>query len=280
MEFWIWFLSVLETEVDIPQAYGWFHLMWIGLTIAFTVFFCIKMRDCDDKVFRRFCLIVSIILIIADLYRQIVYDMVGYDAATGEFIWSYGWYAFPFQLCSSPHYILPFIIWMKDGKVRDACISFLCFFSALGGVCVYLFPESCFTYSLGVNIQTMLHHGMQIALGAFFAVHERKKLGLRYFTMGIPVFLSLVSIAVILNHAVHHALVSNGVDGVFDMFYISPHYNTGQPLIGVLKALLPYPIFLVLYLIGITAGALIIYGIFTGLMRVAKTLKKKYSKAL
>ena len=279
MDFWIWLLSVLETEMPVPRAYGWFHLLWIGLIAAFTVFLCVRMRDCSDKVFRRFCLIVFIVLVVADLYRQIVFDLVGYDAEAGEFIVRYGWYAFPFQLCSSPHYILPFIIWMKDGKARDACISFMCFFSTLGGVCVFLFPDSCFTYCLGVNIQTMLHHGMQIALGVFFAVRERKRLGLKFFAQGIPVFLSLAAIAMVLNVVVHHAIILK-VGGAFDMFYISPYYNSGLPLIGALKASLPYPVFLLLYFIGITAGALMIYGIVIGGMKIAKVIQKRQTKKL
>lgn len=275
MKFWIWLLSVLEAEMEVPRAYGWFHLLWVGLVIGFTIFLCIKMRDCSDKVFRRFCLIVAIVLIVADLYRQIVYDMVRYDATAEKFVWDYGWYAFPFQLCSSVHYLMPFIILMKDGRVRDACISFMCFFSTLGGVCVFLFPSTCFTPSIGVNIQTMLHHGMQIVLGAFFTVHERKKLGLKYFAKGIPTFLVLVSIAILLNHVVNNAIVASGSGDVFDMFYISPYYATEQPVVGVLKAALPYPVFLLLYIAGITAGALIIYWILIGIMIAARSVLNK-----
>ena len=278
MDFWIWLLSVLETEVEVPRAYGWFHILCIILVGAFTAFLCIKMRDCSDKAFRRFCLVIFIVLIVADLYRQIVFDFVGYDAEAGKFIFSYGWYAFPFQLCSSPHYILPFIIWMKDGKVRDACISFMCFFSALGGLTVFLYPGTCFTYCLGVNIQTMLHHGMQIALGVFFAVRESKRLNIKYFALGIPVFLSLAAVAILLNYVVHHAVLMRGVEGVFDMFYISPYYDSGLPVISTLKAALPYPIFLLVYLIGITAGAFLIYLILKYSIKGAKRFRNKTVK--
>ena len=259
MKFWVWLLSILESEMPVPTTYGWFHLLWIALAVSFTAFLCRRFGDCSDLVMRRIAIIVFITLIVADLYRQIVYDFVSYDAELERFVWDYGWYAFPFQLCSAVHYVLPFVIWGREGHVRDACISFLCFFSTLGGVAVFLFPESCFTPSVGVNIQTMLHHGMQISLGIFFAFHERRKLTLRYFLRGVPVFLALVVVAIILNFTVHHVFVLIGSNDVFDMFYISPYYTPALPIIGVLKPALPYPIFLFVYILAICLGAFLIY---------------------
>ena len=275
MNFWIWLLSVLETEMETPHAYGWYHWLWIVLISVFTVAMCVKLRDCSDKTVRRLSLIIFITLIIADLYRQIVFDMVGYDAEAGKFIVSYGWYAFPFQLCSSPHYILPFIIWMKDGKVRDACIGFMCFFSLLGGLSVFVYPESCFTYCLGVNIQTMLHHGMQIFLGVFYAVHERRRFGLGLFKLSVPVFIIMLSIAMVMNVIMYNVMVTYNIPGEFNMFYVSPYYECTLPLVGWIQPLVPYPVFLFLYILTIISGAFVIYSIMQGALIFAKKRASK-----
>ena len=275
MKFWIWLLSVLEAEMVEPKSFGWYHLMWVVLICAFTVFMCIKLRDCSDKTARRLSLIIFIVLIVADLYKQITYDFVDYNSETGKFVWDYSWYSFPFQLCSSPHYILPFVIWMKDGRVRDACIGYLSFFSMVGGLCVFVYPESCLVESIGVNIQTMLHHGMQIFLAVFFAVHERRKFNVKYYLRSIPVMLILISIAMVLNVTVYNIFQSFGIADEFNMFYISPYFESTLPLVGLIQPLVPYPVFFMIYVLGLTAGGFVVYSAMRGFIALGERASKR-----
>ena len=278
MKFWIWLLSVLEAEMTEPTSFGWYHFMWVVLIASFTVFMCIKLRDSSDKTLRRLSLIIFIVLIVADLYKQITYDFVDYNSETGKFVWDYSWYSFPFQLCSSPHYILPFIIWMKDSKIRDACIGFMCFFSMFGGLCVFVYPEDCLVESIGVNIQTMLHHGMQIFLAVFYAVHERRKFNVKYYLRSIPVMLIMVSVAMTLNIIVYNVFQALGMGDTFNMYYISPYYNSTLPLVGLIQPLVPYPVFLMIYLLGLSAGAFVIYSAMRGF--IALGARKRSTEVL
>ncbi len=264
MQFWKNLLAFLETEMPTPTSYDWYHLMWIGIIIVFTAFMCIKFKDCSDKTLRLISLIVFITLVVFDIYKQVTYDWVNYDEATGSFVWDYSWYSFPFQLCSSPHYILPFIIWLPDSKARDAAIGFMAFFSIVGGLCVYAYPESCFTYSIGVNIQTMLHHGMQITLGVLYAAHERRKLDIKYYLRSVPVFATLLGIAMILNVIVHNALRANGMDDTFNMFFVSPYHNCSLPILDQISLNIPYPLFFLIYLFGFILLGFIVFGIMYG----------------
>jgi len=279
MKFSVWLLSVLEAEMERPESFGWYHFMWVVLIAAFTVFMCIKLRDCSDKTLRRLSLIIFIVLLVADLYNEITFDFVNYDSESGKFVWDYSWYSFPFQLCSSPHYILPFVIWMKDGKVRDACIGFLCFFSMMGGLCVFVYPETCFTSTIGVNIQTMLHHGMQIFLGAFYAVHERRKLGVKFYLRSVPVLLIMIGIAMILNVTVHNIFVALDIGDTFNMFYISPYYECTLPLVSLIQPLVPYPVFLMIYILGLSAGGFVIFSAMRRFIAIANRRSKPRAEA-
>ncbi len=279
MEFWKGFLAVLEWEMPEPSSFGWYHFLWVGIITAFTVFLCLKFKDCPDRTLRRISFIIFIVLIIADLYRQIIYDFVDYNEELDKFVWDYGWYAFPFQLCSSPHYILPFIIWLPEGKVRDAFIGFMSFFSLVGGICVFVYPETCLTESIGVNIQTMLHHGMQITLGIFYAVHERRKYGIKYYLRSVPVMLAMVTIAMILNIVVYHIFQATGSTDEFNMFYISPYYECTLPLVSMIQPVVPYPVFLLIYVIGLGLGGFVLYSIMYGFMLPLRKKARTEDKA-
>ncbi|MBO5945724.1 MAG: YwaF family protein [Clostridia bacterium] len=260
MEFWKGLLAFFEAKMGVASSYGWFHIFCVGLAAAFTVFMCIRFRDCSDKTLRRISLIIFVTLVLFDIYKQIVFDWVNYDPALDAFVWDYNWYSFPFQLCSTPHFVLPFIIWCKDGKLRDACIGYMTMFSLIGGAAVLAYPESCLTYYIGANIQTMLHHSMQVFLGIFYAVNQRKKYNnIMYYVRSSYVFLTLLSVAMILNVVVNEIFIANGIPDVFNMFYISPYHTSSIPVFSELFGKIPYAVYLGLYIVVLLFGGFVIY---------------------
>ena len=281
MGFWKAILDFCEARMEEPTSFGWYHFMWVGIIAAFTVFMCIKFKNCSEKTLRRISLIVFIVLVVLDLYKQITYDWVDFDETTGSFVWDYAWYSFPFQLCSTPHYVLPFIIFLPDGKLRDAFLAFMMFFSFVGGLCVFVYPEDCFTPFIGVNIQTMTHHGMQIVLAVLYAVHERRKIvgekyG-RYFIRAIPVFVVFMLIAFGLNIGVNAIFESLGMDDTFNMFYIGPVHPCSLPVLSAIYPLVPYPVFFCLYLFGFILAGFILYNVFYWSLRPS-VLKERLDK--
>ena len=114
MNFFEKIIHFLEAGTVVPKPYGVFHLVSVA-AVALITFLLIKyFKDCDDKTFRKLVLGFWIAFIALEIYKQTHYTFWYND---GDPVWDYQWYAFPFQFCSSPHYILPFVIFMKDGKV-------------------------------------------------------------------------------------------------------------------------------------------------------------------
>ena len=165
-------LSILELKMKTPTNYSWFHLVFIVIVIGVTVFLCLKFKNCSDKAFRRIVLISWISMVVLEFYKQFVYS---YSVEPSVIEWDYQWYAFPYQLCSTPLYVLPFIAFMKDSKFRDCFVAYMSTFSLFAGIAVFLYPNDVFISTIGINIQTMVHHGLQIVLGIFFIVYARKK---------------------------------------------------------------------------------------------------------
>ncbi|MBR2024679.1 MAG: YwaF family protein, partial [Clostridia bacterium] len=165
-------LNLLEATMETPTNFGWFHLMFVVIVILTTIFLCVKFRDCDDKIFRRIALISWIVIVALEIYKQIIFS---YNYDNGVVTWDYQWYAFPYQFCSTPLFTLPFVIFLKDGKIRDAFILYMSTFSLFAGLAVFAYPNDVFIDTIGINIQTMVHHGLQIVFGIYFAVYSRKK---------------------------------------------------------------------------------------------------------
>lgn len=267
------FLHLIDTDMTTPGNYGWFHIMMFAIIVLTTIIFVVAGRNCLEKTFRRTVLWWWIINMILELYIVLMY---AYNIEDGKIVWDYAWYMFPFQLCSSPAYTLPFVALLKDGKVRDGFIAYTMTFAFFGGLAVMFYPNDVFVSTIGINIQTMIHHGMQVVMGIFFAVHERHKLTKFFFLRGVPVFCALLAVAMALNVGGYHLFQHLGMDDTFNMFFISPYFECTLPILNMIYPAVPYPVFLCIYIFGFTLIAWLMHIILRGIiLGVVKAKKKK-----
>lgn len=253
MNFFEKILHSLSGLMERPTNYGWFHLLFMAMIIAFTVFICVKFHSADDKTFRRIILISWIVMVTLEIYKQLIFS---FEYESGLAVWDYQWYAFPYQLCSTPLYVLPFIAFSKHSKFRDALTSYMSVFSLFGGLAVFFYPNDVFVQTIGINIQSMVHHGLQIVLAVYCVVYNRNKIkNFKYHLWSIPVFALLVSAAIIMNIVGYH-LIS---DETFNMFYISPYFDCTLPVLGSIYPKVPFIAFILIYIIGFVIVATILY---------------------
>lgn len=253
----------IQREVDPPALYGAYHLICVFLVILGTAALCIRLRDAKwSTVCRILCLSLAA-MVILELCKQLVLAM---DVEDGVAEWGYAWFAFPYQFCSTPLYVLPFAIFLPEGRVRNACLAFLSSFALFGGLVVMVYPGDVFSAYAVIDLQTMVHHGLQVVLGIFLAVHERHKLGRRYFLGAVAVFAVTVGVALLLDVGVHYALVAAGRgDVTFNMFFISPFHDCTLPLLSLIQPHLPYPVFLLMYILGFSLAAAVVHAAILGI---------------
>ena len=269
-------VTLLRFQMETPTPFGLFHIAFMLLTVAVTAFLIWKYRDAEEKTVRRILLVTWALLAVLEIYKQVVFSYNEDIYVPGHMVWRYSWYAFPFQLCSSPLYVLPFAALLKKGHAKDAVIGFLATFSVFGGLSVMFYPNDVFITLCGVNFQTMIHHGSQIAIGIFLAVWNRDRWDFKCFAKGIIPFAILSAIAVVLNEIVHGYLVRGGlVNEQFNMFYISRHYDCTLPVLSSFDHLLPYPVFLLVYLLGFVLVAALIFLAEKGCIRLAQRIRRK-----
>ena len=265
------FLVAMDKGMDTPQPLGTFHIVTIALILLTTVMLCVFCRNTSEKRFQLIVFIFWIAILIFEVYKQIVFSIRVED---GVLHWGYVWSHFPFQFCDTPIYLFPLVIFLKDGKLRDATMAFLASYTLFAGLLVLACPDTVFSSSLGGNIHTMFHHGTQIALGVYIAVYARKKLTLKTFLYAILIFVILVAVAQILNVIIHNYVTED----YFNLYYISPYFHRSYPWVGAIGAKYHWSIVTLVYTAGFTVIAFIVYITELGIIRLCRKKEPKNGK--
>ena len=273
MSFFEKLLVFMESEMTEPTLYGWFHILSLVL-LAVATFAVIRLfKGRSERAVSRFAMVVWIVLVLLEVYKQIVFTL---EYENGMVEYDYQWYAFPYQFCSTPMYVLPLVAFLKEGRVRDGAIAYMSTFSLFAGFAVMLYPADVYVSTIGINIQTMIHHGSQILLGVFFIFRYCSRHSVKYFLRGVGVFAVTVAIALVMNVAVFNIFESLAIDETFNMFYISPYFDCTLPVLSGVYTAVPYPLFLIVYIFGFTfAGALVLYLVRLALVAVLRFYEKK-----
>ncbi len=245
----------LQGEMPLPSMFGWFHLMMLSIVMIVTIFIAIKFRHANDRTLRLILALGGLVCLLFETYKQLVFSF-HYDPNTLTSSWSYQWYAFPFHFCSIPMYLAPIAAFLKPGKVRQAIINFLGTFGLFGGLSVMIYAEPVFITMIGINIQTMVHHGSQVVLGVFLIASGRVQLHYRSLFGASIVFIIPVVMSVLMD--ITFFAWKGYAAGQFNMFWISPYFDTELPLLSIIKPIVPYPVFFLIYVVGFIMIASII----------------------
>ena len=242
----------LSAKMETPQGYGAFHLISFGIIIALTAVVCLTLGKASQKAEKILLMTVWAVLILWEAYRQLVYAAHFEETV----YWDYQWESFPFQFCSSPLFLLPLAALPKNEKLRDAVRMFLASFSLFAGLAVMFYPNGAFSSTIGVSVQTMLHHGSMIILGVYLGgrLLREGKMTIKRFLQADVMFAVMVVLALIMN------LLSPLVtDETFNMFYIGPNFPCSLVILDAIYLNVPYVLFLMIYMLGFSAMAFLVF---------------------
>ena len=258
MNFFEKLLLFLQGTMETPKTFGWFHIMWIILTLVSIILLYNKKHKYSDKKLKTILFTYGSIALLLELLKQLMWSF-NYDHVTNMVTWDYQWYSFPFQLCTTPIYVSLICSFMKDNKIRKSLLSYMAFTTILGSLATIIMPDSCFTEDILVNIHTMWLHCGSLVVSIYLLMSNEVKPNITNIKNGICTFLSFVGIALLLNITFY----KTGIIGpeTFNMFYISPYFESTLPVFNIIYQSVPYLVFLIIYIWAIIIGSLIIYGI-------------------
>lgn len=261
-----WFETIiasLQGRMERPHMFSGFHLLFLGLLIAACVLVVWRRKTLTDKTIDLVMWISATVMILFEVYKQLVFSY------QGDGTWHYEWYIFPFQFCSTPMYVMLVGALVKNKTVKNACRAFMATYGLFGGATVMVYPEIVFNSMIGINIQTMIHHGLMFVVGVMLYVSGAVKATPKSTFRAIPVFLILIVTAIILNLAVYPSIADQEAQA-FNMFYISPYFPCELPLLMDIQKIVPYPVFLLIYVLGFTGIAFLMPTIALGISKLKK----------
>ena len=263
-------IDLLSFKSTVPQMLGWVHILSFILAIALGIFLSIRFKNADERTVRKILLIMSVLTIVLEIYKQFVYSF-SFDGQTVSF--DYQWYAFPFQFCSTPMYIGLLASIVKNERLHKALCAFLSTYGFFAGLAVMVYPADVFISTVGINMQTMVCHGLMISVGIFLLASGYVSPKHRSMLSALYVFTALVGCAMILNEVVYYSGILG--DETFNMFFISRHFPPHLPVYSTVQNLIPFPFCLIFYIFGFSAAA---YVLLLGNMGIRALIKRAKAK--
>jgi len=264
MNFFERILYMLQGTMEEPTSYGWFHLMWI-IFIFGVIIVLFKFRNrYSERQLKLILGVYGIVAFVLELTKQLIWSF-NYDITNNMVTWDYTWYAAPFQLCTTPIYVSLICLFLKDGKVRSALLSYMAYITILGGFMTMIIPDSCFVETILVNIHTMWLHCGSFVVSIYLLISGIVKINIKSWINGCIVFIIFVGLAELLNVGIYNLGILNGE--TFNMFYISPYFISDLPIYDIVQQNVPFVIYLILYILSICFGSFIVY-------RIARIFKR------
>jgi len=251
-------LYLLQKEMERPVSYGYFHLLWIILSVLMIAILSIKKINNKEKELKLVLGTYGIIALVLETLKQLIWSF-NYNELTNAVIWDYQWYAFPFQLCTTPIFISLICLFLKEGKVRYYLLSYLSYITILGSFLTMIIPDSCFTSDILVNIHTMWLHCGSFVVSIYLLISNHVKINLHSLKHAIKIFLIFLVISLSLNIFIYNSGILNGE--TFNMFYISPYFISSLPVFDIIQKNVSYIVFLIIYIWAVILGGFIIFSI-------------------
>lgn len=267
MEFFAKVLEVLDTPMEVPTAYGWFHLLWWGISIAAAIGLCFwHKKSGNHRTVTNVVLAVALTVMALEVYKMVNFGFSYEDGIS----YSFPWGSFPWQFCSTPMYVGLLAGLIRKGKVHDALCAYLTTYAVFAGAAVMVYPGDVFISTIGINIQTMVCHGSMITIGIYLLYSGHVKLEHKTILKALPVFACTLGIAMIMNEIAH----ASGLEG-FNMFYISPYESHHLPVYSLVQDVVPYPFDLFIYIAGFTLASYLMLLIGMGVRAVGRLVFRK-----
>lgn len=264
-------IEILDAQMAEPGLYGWFHNLWLVIIAAATILLCKLFKEGTPKQACTVILTVAVAVILLEVYKQINYTF-SVDAA-GKIEFDYQWYAFPFQFCSTPMYVGLLAGILRKGRIHRGLCAYLATYAVFAGAAVIFYPGDVFVKTIGINIQTMICHGSMITVGIYLLYTGYVKLEHKTILKAMPVFAVTVTMAAVMNEIANACGLLERE--TFNMFFISPYCESTLPVYSAVHNAVPFPLNLVIYILGFTAAAYVIVLLAMGIRKIGqKTIKQ------
>ena len=258
-----------------PAVWGPLHIASFALAaIILVVGFILGKKYEDEKYDKKKDFILTIYgfaLVALEIFKEI------FIVATTH---HYDLTLIPFQLCSTPMYLLPFVMFVKNKTIKSGMLGYIAFVAIIAAFFYFVKPVAMLNADyVIISFQSIIWHESLLLCASFTMTGYRmvKKGNFRTLLAGVGMFVFFVVIAIVLNLALHNVNPSSELN----LFYIS-YYNINYvsrfnyPILSLInKTQRPYVLYILEYIVYIFLGMLMFYGLGFGANYLIDKIKTK-----
>lgn len=251
-------LEATAWKMEQPELFSTFHFAALLITAGAAVFFAAVL----SKHFNiRILAIAGWLLVFMELYKQLFIYFIVNDG-------TYDWWFFPFQLCSVPMYLC-ILLPLTKGRLKTAFLTFMADYTFVSAAAALIYPEDMLRSYTALTVHGFLWHGILLFISLVIIMSGSAGTLRSGFNSATILFIILCFIAIAVNAAVEHFMLSGSAYSYAAMFYLNPFHISPQPLVGIVQHSLGILAGLVLYSISIIA----VSGLFCAIRSNYKPLK-------
>ncbi len=254
-------------EVSNVNLYYGPYIIFLIIASIIGFLFLTKTINHNEKQIKRTIIIFGIIFLGLETYKQIFLNIIIKRN-------TYNWGIFPFQLCSTPIYFC-LASTLCNIKRCNFIYAYLGSYALLGGLSVLVFPMSVFTNNVSMTMLSIVWHALMFVMGLYLIFHQKYGKNFKQFKMATISFLVVTSMAMLMNFVFEQVKRAKGLDAYFNMFYISPYYESNIIIMSDIWKHTNYYVFITIYILGIPLCSFIVWKV-TALIR--KLCEKKEGK--
>ena len=253
-----------------PQPFGWYHILCVVLALAFVVVLVIFRKQKSETQLKIVLGVYGVVTVILEILKQVSWSMT--VGENGVVSWGYQWYSAPFQFCTTPMYAALICLFLKNCRLRRALLSYIAYITILGSVAVMIWPSDCFVPDILVNVHTMWLHCGSFVVSVYLLMSGHIDIKKRSLLRASLTFLSFVFLAEALNTIIYNSGILQGQ--TFNMFYISPYFESTLPVFNMIWGKIPFTLFLFGYILAMILGGCLIFGIAFAVKKISDRIKK------
>lgn len=204
---------------ETPVIFGPQHIGFMIAIVIWNVLLHFSLKNASEKKMLTVLHYTGLFMMLAEVFKQWFVYVYVFDRTVNL------WF-FPWQLCSVAMYLAFAAKFFKE-KLQNACLIYLCTISLLTDIVAILLPYDMLRDQIVLFCHSFIYHGLIIscAILAFHILKKRENIKFRYTAY---LFLFTAFIAEIVNVTAHQIFNNKKVEP--NMFYISPYYETTQPV--------------------------------------------------
>lgn len=208
-------LSATAWEMEVPHAYGAFHISFVIIGFFVCFFMAYLLRNLSERGNKILFLSIGVFLLVTEVYKQLLYKLVIDSDAL------YHWGAFPFHLCSIPLYLCLIIPFLKNGILKQTMYHFLMTYNLLSGFIAFFEPSGLLHRHVTMTAHSLIWHMLLVFLGAYVAFSKRGGIEKKNFKHATVMWLVLCAIAFSIN-CIHW----NVSEGSINNFFVGPRNSS------------------------------------------------------